>query len=87
MAAVEECVKKNLAAKHRQGSPGPAFTFFVRDKFGHMDSTPLNTLTLAKFAPLIHTRFKLLASDAAEVELELIEATRGDPPAPDSYTA
>jgi hypothetical protein len=42
-----------------------------------MNSTPLETLTLAKFSELLHARFRVRVSPAEEIELELAEATPG----------
>ena len=38
---------------------------------------PLETLTLAKFLELLHTRFRVRVSPSEEIELELVEAAPG----------
>src|ERR1700722_4151413 len=42
-----------------------------------MNSTPLETLTLAKFSELLHTRFRVRVSPSEEIELELVETAPG----------
>jgi hypothetical protein len=53
----------------------------TRPMFHHtlagMNSTPLETLTLAKFSELLHARFRVRVSPSEEIELELAEATPG----------
>ena len=48
-----------------------------RNNLEGMNSTPLETLTLAKFSELLHARFQVRVSPAEEIELELVEATPG----------
>jgi hypothetical protein len=42
-----------------------------------MNNVPLETLTLATFAALLHTRFQVERGGQQSIELELVEATFG----------